>query len=405
MVKHAISIAIVGGAAALSACFGTAEPARPDQVTDLFTAIPSESCSMGAYIGPVAFGSDLGYMSLLPYQPASNCGNGGGGPISANQSVFTFDLSTGALGSGAPAGFADSGGHVEIAASGSDVAWAYNQMGDGYVYVGPAGTRLGSNQGVDLPLGIAFAGSDVFAGIGNGQTLGGHEVADPSYPSGGEGGFVAMQGSIWKNGTSFMSWSPACTGLDRCIVANATTLAISEVVSGMSEASQISAIAAGDGTRTQVFPVTTGDTPHGLDIDDHYIAWSTTLSCMAGNTSGNCRAEDCAVFVYDLTDPTAAPINLLSTTNFACVDAKLANGYVYFAIVDVYAPYDQLFAPGIGRVKIADRTVETLDLGIRSPGAGPRRVFPVGDQLYLVDPLVMARMPASALDGAQDFTP
>jgi hypothetical protein len=408
MVKHVISIAGVGGAAALSACFGDPPaPSAPDQVTQLFSTQPSQDCSSGTYIGPVAIGSDQGFVSFLAYTPAANCGGGGGGQIQAPQDVFAFDLAQ----PGAPtkigsAGMTDAGGHVQIAAKpmgAIHAVWAFGQMSTNLVEIEPSGATVGSSQGgVNVAAGIAVAGTDVFVGVANGQTTSGREVTDPSYPSGGEGGILAQSGAIFKNAASFMTWQPSCSGLDRCIVANATTLAIGEHV-GTED--QISAIDTTTGNRTKVFSATTGDTPHGLDIDDHYIAWSTALSCPSGNTNGSCRVSDCGVFVYDLTDPNAKPIPLLSTSKFACIDAKLVNGYVYFSIVDVYKDYQQLYAPGIGRVNIADRTLETLDLGIRFPGAGPRRVFPVGDDLLVVDPFVMARMPASALDGKHDFTP
>jgi hypothetical protein len=405
MVKKLISLITVGGVAALSACFGDApEPTLPANVTDLFTTQPSQSCSQGTYIGPVAIGSNQGYVSFLPYMPASNCGNNGGGNIQAPQDVFAFEFAQQAapskLGS---AGMTDAGGHVQIAANAIDAVWAYEQMGTNRVIVEPGGAMVGSGQGgVTLAMGIAVAGSDVFVGTASGASTGGREVTDPSYPSGGEGSLNAMNGSIWKNGTSFLAWQPSCGGLDRCIVANTTTLATVEHVDTTDQVSMIDTATA---QRTQVFAVTTGGTPHGLDLDDRYIAWSTAVSCPSGNTSGNCRVSNCGVFVYDMTDASAKPIPLLSTSAFACIDAKLANGYVYFSIVDVYSDYQQLYAPGIGRVKIADRRLETLDLGIRTPGAGPRRVFPIGDQLLLVDPFVMARIDASALDGKLDFKP
>ena len=103
--------------------------------------------------------------------------------------------------------------------------------------------------------------------------------------------------------------------------------------------------------------------------------------------------------------PMAAPKTLLATTRFGCVDAKLASGYVYFSIVALYSDINSMFGRGLGRVSIADRTIETIDLGIRGPYAGPRRIFPIGDQLFLVAPLVMARIDASVLAGKQDLVP
>src|SRR5262249_18522785 len=125
------------------------------------------------------------------------------------------------------AGMTDAGGHVQIAVNGINAVWAYEHMGTNNVILAPGDGTVGSGQGgVTLAMGIAVAGSDVFVGVASGGTTGGREVNDPSYPNGGEGSLNAMSGSIWKNGSNFTAWQPSCSGLDRCIVANATTLAI-----------------------------------------------------------------------------------------------------------------------------------------------------------------------------------
>jgi hypothetical protein len=87
------------------------------------------------------------------------------------------------------------------------------------------------------------------------------------------------------------------------------------------------------------------------------------------------------------------------------MDAKLADGYVYFTIIGWSQRTQHFFGKGIARVAIADKTFESLDLGIQGDAAGPRRVYPSGGQLYLVDPLVMARIDASELAGKHDFAP
>jgi len=417
MVKHLVSITLIGAAAAVSACFGDGPmPSAPSGATVLFSAPPSQNCSPGSYIGPISLGPDKGYTSILQYNPVGGdgCNGGGGGPITAAQDVFAFDLAHASVTQVGSAGASNSGAHVEVAAVGSGVAFAYNDTNAGsastQVIVDPGHLTYGHNQGTEVPLGIVALGSDVYlATMSNANTTGGTDLENPTFPNGGNGGFNNGSGSIWKvGGSQIASWSPQCGGLDRCLVGGGNQLAFVERPSTGGEW-QISRLDLGSGAPVPT-PVSTtgtgGDFPYGLDADDHLIAWSTTQSCVFNMTGGNqhCEVTDCSISVYDTTAMSAAK-NLLSTTRFGCLDAKLSDGYVYFTIVGIYSDNNSMFGRGIGRISIADRTLETLDLGIRGPQAGPRRIFPVGDQLYVVDPFVMARIPKSALDGKHDFTP
>jgi len=419
MVKQLISIAVIGGVGALSACFGDGPtPGAPDSAIVVFSSSPGQHCSAGTYIGPVAIGSDHGYVSFLPYQANGNgCNGGGGGPITAAQQVFSFGLHGEALTMIGSAGESNSGAHVQIAAAGSGAAWAYNDPGAGsngdQVLVHPGTMTYGTNMGTEVPLGLVAIGSDLYlASENNAATTGGEDLENPEFPNGGNGTLNGAQGSIWKiGGGKVASWSPGCGGLDRCIVAGGSALVyVERPVTGGSVQWQITRYDVGSASpspQTISSQMTGADFPFGLDADDHLVAWSTTQSCVFNmmSTNQHCEASECSISVFDTTMPQAAPKTLLATTQFGCLDAKLADGYVYFTIVGIYSDNNTMFGRGIGRVNIASRTIETLDLGIRGPYAGPRRIFPVGDQLFLVDPLVMARIPKSALDGKQDFTP
>jgi hypothetical protein len=412
MVKKLISVAVVGGVAAVSACFGDAPmPSAPSGATILFTSTPPSDCSQGTYIAPVAVGSNQGYVSFLPFQPAS-CGGGGGGNQQVAQTVFTFSLETGTLAMLGSAGQSDYNGHVQIAANGSAGAWAYNVPGMQQVYVGPAGTPLGGGTGNQVPLGIASIGDNVYVATADGGSTG-NDVDHPNFPNSGTPSFSGTSGTIWQIGSAgaaaIGTWNPTCGGIDRCMVAGSDALYyVQQPANGSAEwrITRLEVSGSGAGPTPITTQTTGADAPLGLDADAQYVAWSTTQSCpqvMSG--PNNCQMTECNVSVFDTTDPMATPKTLFSTSQFACVDAKLADGYVYFSIVGIYSGNNTMFGRGIGRVKIADRTIETLDLGIRGPYAGPRRIFPVGDQLYLVDPLVMARIPKTALDGKHDFTP
>jgi len=417
MVSKLLAIGLVGGVAAVSACFGDGPtPGSPSEATILLSASPAQDCSEGTYIGPVAFGSDHIYASFLPYQPMTgNCNDngGGGGNAQVPQTVYQVPIGGGALEKVGSAGVTNES-HVQLAATGSGVAYAFNEMQSPNLSFEPGSQSLASNMGTEIPLGMFAVGSDVYVGALNGyMTNSGASVLSPNFPS-YSGTAITPQsaGEIWHVGVGAAgTWLPNCGALDDCLVGNSSSYTYVGTNPGVDASPwQILQVPLAGTTPTKIAQAAAsngGLAPLGLDVDDHQVAWSTTEQCNipTGGGSFQCHMSTCDVFVYDTTAAMPRPTTLLSTQQFACLDAKLANGYVYFAIVELGSKDQQVIGRGIGRVSIADRTVETLDLGIIAPGYGPHRVFPIGDQLYLVDPFVLARIDASALDGKQDFTP
>lgn len=410
MVKHLVSIGLVGGIAAVSACFGDGPtPTAPSDATILITATPGQSCNQGTYIGPVAFGSDHVYASLLPYQPAGgNCNNGGGGggQVMSPQTVYGYPLGGGSLDRIGSAGVTNDG-HVQLVATGSGVAYAFNETANTALLVEPGHFTLPSMSGTQVPFGMFAIGSNVYVGALNSyMTNSGASVIAPNFPNYSGTAITAQNpGEIWQVGSGAIgSWTPNCGALDRCLVANSTSYAYVSVDGGSWSVVQVP-LGGTTPVKLGTAPQSGGVAPLGLDIDETHVAWSTSESCVQpmGGGQFNCDMHSCNVFLYDT--GTQMTKTLLSTQQFPCVDAKLANGYVYFAIGEISTENNQMIGRGIGRVAIADRTVETLDLGINTPTAGPRRIFPIGDQLYLVDPFVLARIPASALNDKHDFTP
>ncbi|HSN25347.1 MAG TPA: hypothetical protein VLT45_03650 [Kofleriaceae bacterium] len=408
--KKLLSIGLVGGVAVVSACFGDGPtPTAPSGATVLFSTEPGQSCNAGTYIGPIAFGSDHVYVSFLPYQPVGGSCHGGGGNIQAEQSVFAYPLAGGTLDKIGSAGETNGGTHVQLAATGSGVAYAYNEAASTSLYVEPGHVTYQSMNGTELPIGMFAFGSDLYVGaVNNTNTTGGLDVTSPTFPNGGVGSISNGSGQVMQVGTGMATpWTPSCGGLDRCLVANGSSFTYVAPPSTGGSWTLLQQPLSGGSPTVIATSTQNGQAPLGLDTDDHQIAWSTTESCVQpmGGGSFNCAMYSCNVLVYDTTAAMPKPTTLLSTQKFACVDAKLANGYVYFAIVALSTENQQMIGRGIGRVAIADRTLETLDLGIETPTAGPRRIFPVGDQLFLVDPFVLARIDASALNGKHDFTP
>jgi len=386
----------------------------PTRATVLFTGQPIQNCYQGTYVGPVAIGSGSGYVTMLPFVPQGGnsgiCNNQGGQVPDAPQDVFAFNKDGGSLTSLGSAGESSQAGHDYLTTTPTGVAYVYSEPStmNTRAYVDPGHIQVGSGMGVDTPFGIAQSGSDLYVELtSNPITTGQAEPDNPEYPccGGGPGGGTT-QASIWKvGGGSIAQVNPVCTTLDRCIVGNSTSLIFVERPNTTgNELWRITALATATSTPTMVASQSNGgEVPVGLDADDTTIAYTTSLTCTTMSSNDSCNVDECNVFAYDIAS--GMMTTLLSTGKWGCMDAKLADGYVYFTIVGWSQRTQHMFGKGIGRVSIADRTFESLDLGIQGDAAGPRRVYPSGDRLYLVDPLVMARIDAVELAGKHDFTP
>jgi hypothetical protein len=413
MVKKLLSTAIVGSAAVVGACFGDGPtPSAPSSATILLSGTPIQNCNSGTYIGTVAVGSNQGYVTTLPFihnggPNPPGCDNGGGGaqvPM-VDQNVFSFNLDGGTLMKLGSAGMSGQGWRPQITADGSGYRYAWTQTASqpSGTYLEPDHMQVGSgNFGTEYPLGIAADGSDVWVALQTNATTGGQSEPDnPEYPCCGSTGGGVGSGAIWKVGTGAVgTWQPFCLYTDRCFVAASGMLYYFEL-GQMSW--KLTSLPGGGGTPGTLAVGNNNDglVPAGLDASAGYVAFTTAPRC--DNMSGNCDYSLCNVFVYDTAMQKLT--TLLSTHQFGCMDAKIADGFVYFAITGVDQHTQHMFGRGIGRIAIADRTFESLDLGIQGDAAGPRRIFPLGNQLFLVDPLVMARIDASAIAGKQDIAP
>jgi hypothetical protein len=426
MVKKLVSISIVAGAGILGACFGDGpKPSAPAKATILVSGIPVENCNTGSYIGPVAIGSSgSGFVTMLPYNQdggPNNCGGGGNNVPTTPIEVFAFDRDNGTQTDVGPAGQAQNGFHDRLTVTPSGVAWAYDDtgmMGTSAV-VNPGHVPVGSGgMGFDAPLGIVSVDSDIWVELAQSSSSSGRvEPDNPEYPCCGP---VNGQptGSIWHVGPAATSQfvtavNPMCDTATRCFVADPPESPSDPIKLAYFESQNMTG---GNSWQVSVLTLATpmmpsggphvlpspsggGEVPVGLAAFQNTIAWTTSLACE--NTP--CSVSDCNVYTYDLTTTNTAPNTLLSTHRFGCMDARIADGYVYFAIVAYDSNTEHMHGIGIGRVSIADHTFESLDLGIQGDAAGPRRVLPSGDRLYLVDPLVMARIEAAELSGKHDF--
>ena len=195
--------------------------------------------------------------------------------------------------------------------------------------------------GIDTPFGIAQSGSDLYVELtSNPITTGQAEPDNPEYPCCGGPQNGTTQGTIWKvGGSSIMQVNPVCSTVDRCFVGNSSSVIYFERPNTTgSELWRLTALATASLTPTKVAAQTTGgEVPVGLDANDTTIAYATSLTCSTMSSNDVCNVDECNVFAYDIAS--GMMTTLLSTGKWGCMDAKLADGYVYFTIVGLLQPH------------------------------------------------------------------
>jgi hypothetical protein len=139
--------------------------------------------------------------------------------------------------------------------------------------------------------------------------------------------------------------------------------------------------------------------PAGVAAAPGHVAWSATVDPSLFESA----PHGCFIWASDGTTMSMR----LSTQAFSCMDLAVDATSAYFTIfsVDDHDGNESMSGIGIGRVSLTDSTVESIALGFSGVAAGPRRIYLDGDDIYAVDPLVIGKLPKSALDGAHDFQP
>lgn len=411
----------------LAACFGGGPtPTPPTEATLAFaTPIPprDQLCSDSVYNGPITFDNTNGYVMTLPFNaaniPGDNCGNGGGGgspslPVAVT--VFPLDGSN-PLGTTFPMGGAgnyNSGAtRPALTTDGTMPAWLYVAGPD--LTLGPETTKLmlsGASVGGNGVLAAALDASNLYV-LGAGANMGQlRDPFDPTYPNGGGGGSGPLNAVLGKVAlpvvaggmatvTPMTNLNISCGELDRCMVANATTLF---VMTSSGPQATLQAFPKAGGGATQIFAVSSDDqitnpVPVGLDTDGQHVA----LAIANDATSSFPLRAGCQILINDGTQSTG----LFYTKKWSCMDVAVAGDWVYFTIVGSSSCNNcggnsALQGLGIGRVSISTQEVDTIGLGLAVQGHGPRRVHVVGDSIYAVDPFAVVRIPTSELDGKHD---
>lgn len=409
----------------LAACYGSGPaPSVPKDATVVFEApfpAKDQECSDSRYIGPVAIADDKGYAIVLPYQPLQqNCGSQGPSPI-------TLELDSFAKNGATPGGQQVNGASLEmsmqgevpwLATDGADVLYSYYDGGQ--AVIGPVMVRVSNpaNATGNGPGALWIDSGGALYGAWGQQQMGG--VADPDspqYPGDGSGPSQPMGelASVPLPLTMNQNVQPAaiasssmleCAESRHCVVTTATgVFFVTAPAVGSTSFAQLHALAKATGTDTVLdFPGGGRDsnlTTVGLDSDG-----TTVVASFAYGPTGQDLRPGCWIYASQGDAPTL----VFQTTAFSCMDATIDGDSVYFAIVHGEGcdcgPPVLIHGDGIGRVSLSDASkFESIAVKMAGIARGPRRVYVDADAIYAVDPLVIARIAKTALDGAHDFTP
>jgi hypothetical protein len=410
--KRTIRIASIAAAAMVAACFGAGPiPSAPTDATIVFAIAPSmtdNSNCTSYYIGDVALGSDAGYAVTVPYKPQSCMG---GGSISQGlpQPVFRFAKTGGTTMIGS-AGPASNNSEPKIAATGSGAVWAYAiTTPSNAIQIDPGPTVITFPQSSGPSFGAAalIQAADALylaAAPAQGQST----PNDPSYPCCGptqNGG--ANPGSIQASPANAVHIAPilACTATNRCLAVNTGSVYYFDQPTGstgLATSAVEETTKAGVTTKIgDIGMMSSINSPVGIAADDATVVWATSVTYTnTGTPPAGCQITKRAAG--------GTPTVLLNTQHFSCIDVALDGGFAYFAIVSVVGSDSNnqtMRGDGVGRVDLATGAVESLAPGIEGPMSGARRVYVDETDLYLVDPVVIAKVAKTALDGRNDFPP
>lgn len=362
-------------------------------------------CNPLPFIGNVAVIGDQGYAVTHAYLPACQDGMGNSQATIPSQ-LLQFPIAGGPVHTVASAGDVMIGGGPKPRVGGSALlspVWT-NQNPTGGIAVHARDTaELAATFGTtNAAVGIVGDGSALYIGAWN-VPGGPYNMNDPRYPCCGGGSPIQAQADLVKvTPPSTVTPLPApglqCKQVKDCLTASSDTLFYFKDDAGAA----VSALPKAGGSDELVARL--DHVPTGLAADDAHVAWSSSLDFTAfvGSDAPN---APCTIQATSTARP-YAPRTLLQTSEFACLDVALAGDFVYFTIGALTRRElsDAVVVNlGIGRVNIDTLAVETLALGIDGPEVGPRWLFVVGDQLVLVSPFVIAKLPTSVLDGAHDL--
>jgi len=420
---------------ALAGCWDSPTPELPSGVDVLLSEKPVYNANCGdpaaRYIGDVAFGDGYIYAVTYQWQAPTDGDNCGG-----NQETFDVPVIRRPLpGSGGQPDTFDAGksssGTVSTRVAGSTTrgAWVHtpnDQSGTIEVSNDPgqtvepliiSTTGLG---GLFLPMG--FVADDTYGYlVATTQQMLTRDVNEPRYPAGAANGGVqpapvSLARRIeWSNNAVVSITMPngmysIGDTLKTSLVANTTTLFVAVRDSMDQEGDvEIHSIAKDTPTSTLKLGTVPRETgvPVGMSATDTTLAW--TVSSFYP-TNGTPPSPRCGVFVRDLAGGSMAE-RIYTSFDHNCMDIALDDMHAYFAIT--HADKDDsspgaygMRGLGLARVLLAPpHTFESIDLGIETDFAGPRRVWIDGEYLIAAEPFTVVRIRKNALAGRTELFP
>jgi len=154
-----------------------------------------------------------------------------------------------------------------------------------------------------------------------------------------------------------------------------------------------------------------GTIPVGLVADDAHVAWAFAQDGQQYPLASGCQIWATSDSPIAAGSGALAPI--FSSSNLSCMGLALDPQAVYFAIVDEKSEQGcsgcmSLHGVGIGRVDFAMHMFSSIAFDIAAPGSGPRRIYTAPsdqDDVFVLDPLVVAKISKMAFSGRMDIAP
>jgi hypothetical protein len=419
--KHLVSYSALG--LILGGCFGKGPlPSDPTGATVVFRvapAPPGKACTDSRYIGSVAIGpGSKGYLTELMYVPHD--GNCIGAPMPTDATAFSFatDGAGDIHGTSITRPLGVSGGNgverprVAVDGTGNPV-WFYYESPGGLAIDSSASGQISVDQPPNsspLTVGVVADASDFYVGI-QAMGEGGHPDPDnPTFPCCDPRIGSGNTGAIWRISADGATKTPLATPYLFSDVAEHGMVVTSSDVLYLEHANGggpgIGAVAKDSSTMPRMMwgaSQATGLLPVGLAADATDVVWTVSADFV-----NDLNASHCEVWMTSAAMPMPPPGPLFKTDAFSCMDAAIDGTYVYFTMVHVEQSNEMsppIHGDGIARVSLDSGQLEDVLFKMSGAGAGPRRIYIDNDNLLVVDPLAIARIPKGALDGRQDVAP
>jgi hypothetical protein len=399
----------------LLGCFQDApRPGQAPEAPIVFAVKPvgpgQDECRDSRYIAGLVLTQGNGVYVEMPWMPASD-GSGCQSGVPVNVPVQSFVLRDGATPlqvlSDAAMTMTAGGQEPPIAVTSMGPIWAFVNNSDGQTVLRrPSGNvRVLPPTGPNRLIGLVVDEQTAFVAYSDGDGgMGGPN--NPRYPCCGPPSNSGTMGSLMKasltGGSDTMLSQFAsfrCVATATCMVGTGEFLFYFVRENSTVLVKRFPKTGAGNSDAVTIGPIDPPDGPVGIAANETHVVWAGSNEY---TSTGEYSRRSCQIRLQNVQSTTGSR-PLLVTTAFSCSHVAIDDQAVYFTIVDVDTEQQAMHGIAIGRVSLDGQRFESLDLGILGGGHGPRRVYLDGDDMFAIDPQIIARIPKSALDGKQDI--